>query len=176
MTDDQIQPQNNIQNSTQNNGQTPGQSPMTAFGGALPFSNVPNKTPVQNEDVVYSTGPESAPIKISPETPQAPEQTTEKIAENKPELNTNSIEKREQKAVYPQNQQTNNSHPPVLPVQPIKPVQQGPRFYGYKVAPQIANNFALIVQQKGKGKPDESRTWIYMLLDRILKKQAYIKK
>lgn len=46
---------------------------------------------------------------------------------------------------------------------------QTPKYFGYNIPPQIANNFSLIKKNKGKGDPNASKTWVYVLLDRLLK-------
>ena len=48
----------------------------------------------------------------------------------------------------------------------------GVKFYGYSVSADIINNFQNILLQKGKGKTNSAKTWLYIFLDRLLKKQA----
>jgi len=47
-----------------------------------------------------------------------------------------------------------------------------PTFFGYKVSPHLANNYQLIMDNKGKGDPHTARPWIMLMLDRLLKKQT----
>ncbi len=52
----------------------------------------------------------------------------------------------------------------------VKPVgPQPPKYFGYNIPTQIANNFSMIKRNKGKGDPNSSKTWVYVLLDRLLK-------
>ena len=156
------------------------QAPVSPFGGNTPYANIPTKKEADLANVVYGpTNPEGQPVKIenSAEAVKAPENTQEiqKIQENKPEK-VHPAEVKEFKQFYPQNKQ----NPPVAapqtaPAQSVKPTQPAPKLFGYVVSPQIANNYQVISGLKGKGDPKKSRTWIYMLLDRILKKQTYIK-
>jgi hypothetical protein len=174
---------------TQQNNQTDDQTVVTQpqqnsaqdlpFGGALPFANVPK--PQQQTQVVYSGGPESGPIEIKTESAPSSESSAETKKENEsiPE-NEKTIERKEAKpSVYPKNAQatgTNQAPLNVPQIQPLKPKFIPPKFFGYMISPQIANNFPMISTQKGKGSPTKSRTWIYMLLDRLLKKQTYTQK
>jgi hypothetical protein len=153
---------------------------MAAFGGSLPFTNVP--APQKKDDlaeVVYGPTPEGQSVTV--EKPEAAKQTesapeVQKAPENKPEK-VLDIEKKEVKQYYPQNQQQQPKQQQTqAPAQAVKPLANTPKFFGYMVSPQIANNFAVISSLKGKGDVNKSRTWIYMLLDRILKKQSYAKK
>ena len=56
--------------------------------------------------------------------------------------------------------------PPVSAQPQLSPL----KLFGYKISPLITNNYQLISSQKGKGDPNTARTWIYILLDRLLKK------
>lgn len=47
-----------------------------------------------------------------------------------------------------------------------------PQYYGYNIPPQIANNYEYVKASAGKGDPSQSRTWIFMLLDRMLKMRS----
>jgi len=155
------------------------QPPMNAFGGAVPFTNI--KKEEKKDDlakVVYGPTPEAGPAQVentdsvktaesAPEVKKAEEYKPEKVLD---------IEKREQKQYYPQNQQQQQQAQIKPPVSSLKSPMPAPRFFGYTVSPQIANNFPLISAQKGRGDSGKSRTWIYVLLDRILKRQTYLKK
>jgi hypothetical protein len=176
---------NQQQNQTLIQGQAPfqqpvvQQSPSPFGGGVVPYANIPTKKEVDMANVVYGpTNPEGQPIKVEKQADviKAPEgsQEIQKFQENKPEK-IHPAEVKEIKPVYPQNKQNLPVAPVAGPAQPIKPVQAAPKFFGYMVSPQIANNYDVISSLKGKGDPKKSRTWIYMLLDRILKKQTYLK-
>jgi hypothetical protein len=48
-----------------------------------------------------------------------------------------------------------------------------PKYFGYSLPPKMVNDFKNIAKQKKKGgDPNESKTWIYVLLDRILKMRS----
>jgi hypothetical protein len=154
---------------------------MAPFGGALPFSNIAKPQNPAQSQITISASPESGPIQIKTnEAQRAPDKAPEsqKNTEFKPE-SLQAIERKEQKSIYPQNQQQ-QVNPAQQRPQNVVPVQQAtlmaPKFYGYAVSPQLANNHPLISSQKGKGDTAKTRTWIYILLDRILKKQTYIRK
>jgi hypothetical protein len=48
-----------------------------------------------------------------------------------------------------------------------------PKIFGYNISTFILNNIAQVSKHKGKGNPKEAKTWVYVLLDRLLKKQTY---
>ncbi|MEI7578988.1 MAG: hypothetical protein WCJ58_02985 [bacterium] len=71
-------------------------------------------------------------------------------------------------------------NPQVPPIQAPKPVipeikPKMPSFFGYRIPPHISKSYTVISKQKTQGDTREARTWIYMLLDRLLKKQTYSK-
>lgn len=163
----------------QNQGQGQNQSQATVpFGGSLPFTNIPAKKDDLANVVYGPSNPEGQPIKVEnpAEAAKLQENTGEiqKLQENKPEK-IHEAELKEFKPVYPQNQQQTQTAFQPIPVNPVKPAQPAPKFFGYMVSPQISNNYKTISALKGQGDPQKSRTWIYMLLDRILKKQTYTK-
>jgi len=168
----------NQQNAQSNQpNQQQGQQPvMDQFGGALPFTNIPQQ-PANNQGQVVTGGasPESGvfvkheqarPAENAPEVKRAPE--------NKPEKQSD-IERKDLRSYYPNNGQQGQSQGQPAQVNPIKP-PVGPKFFGYMVSPQISGNFKQIASMKGKGDVNKSRTWLYMLLDRILKKQTFAAK
>jgi len=57
--------------------------------------------------------------------------------------------------------------------QPKEDTQQLP-YFGYKIPPSIANDFKLIRKLKGRGDTSFSKTWILMLLDRLLKIRSVV--
>ena len=85
----------------------------------------------------------------------------------------------EQKAQNENREATPQAIPSSSSSRPIKKVvseettaRKQPKFFGYNVPPKLANDFGLIKSKKGKGSPQKARTWILMLLDRLLKKQS----
>ena len=178
------QTQNNQQYTPQGAPQLPvSNQPMAPFGVAKPYANLPQKA-VQQQPTSIAVNTEAGPMQISQREsgPRPIDQVAEarRTPENTAE-GLKGIERKELKQAYPQNQQSQQQSGQRQPANQlnlqtaVKP-QPGPKFYGYMVAPQIANNYPLITDQKGKGNPSKSRTWIYMLLDRILKKQTLLKR
>jgi len=134
------------------------------------------QVPVAPQQQSISVGsPEAGPmVAASPETTSGNvEFGYEKIKQI--EQGTESHQGSEKKEVLrPVQPQAPRSKPQPKPKsKPMAQKPQSPKFFGYKVNPQIANNLQLIKKKKGKGKTDDAKTWIYVLLDRILKKQTY---
>ena len=147
----------------------PAQSPATVASVAPPAEPA-SSSPIPSGSVTVG-GPETAPAKsAAAEQQKAPEYGYERIKqiESGAEQAEKAIERKDNKQIQaPQR--------PVVKKEPLiaKPAQpQGPKFYGYKVSPTLANDFHLIASQKGKGDTESSKTWIFMLLDRLLKKQT----
>ena len=81
----------------------------------------------------------------------------------------------ERKEAKPQPQPPQAPKPLARPQQLPAAAQPQPsplKLFGYKISPLITNNYQLISSQKGKGDPNAARTWIYVLLDRLLKKST----
>ena len=169
-TQQQVQPQ-----------QQPQMQPMAPFAGAAPYSNAQQQQKQNMADVVYGPGKESMGVRVEQTDVAKPVEAAPEAVKI-PEIHEKytDIERKDQKQYYPQNQQQQQVQPQQQVQQQVasslKPQQPAPKFYGYMVSPQIANNHALISSLKGRGETNKSRTWIYMLLDRILKKQTYVKK
>lgn len=47
-----------------------------------------------------------------------------------------------------------------------------PKYFGYNPPPQLMNDPEMIKKQAGKGDKKESKTWLLMFLDRVLKKES----
>ncbi len=61
------------------------------------------------------------------------------------------------------------AEPPVAPESKIaRPKPQGPSFFGYK-PPKWAHDFDYVRVNKGKGKPEDAKTWLLHTVDRLLK-------
>jgi len=125
-----------------------------------------------------SVGTPEAPININSNQevskPESVEYGYESIKnlENAPQP-IESAERKEKPIAPKQKKQQSiqTKQPKPIKTVPVNRPKQ-PSFFGYKIPPQIANNTANIIAQKGKGDTAEARTWIYMLLDRLMKKQA----
>ncbi len=116
-------------------------------------------------------GPETAPANTGAVEQQAvPEYGYDRIKQIE-----NDAKKAELAIERKDNMQVQVPQQPATPQQPLIPkpaAPQGPKFFGYKVSSALANNFRYIASQKGKGDTESSKTWIVMLLDRLLKKQT----
>jgi hypothetical protein len=124
---------------------------------------------------VPSGTPESAPIPISSEgQPENVEFGYEKLKQI--ENAGLEIEKIEQKETLSRNvndesetvARAKQDIPEVIP-----PIPAGPKIFGYFIPPTITSNIQSIRAKKGTGDPSEAKTWIYVLLDKLLKKQTY---
>lgn len=64
--------------------------------------------------------------------------------------------------------ETNTNDAQELPeLKDIKPIK--PTFFGYR-PPSWANDFEHVRNNKGKGDPSDSNTWVLYAVDRLLKK------
>lgn len=163
----------------QQNNQTPQdpkvQSQVDPVVGDGQDPSQANQNQVQPQQVSYDS-PESGPASVAAaeSAPASVEYGYESIKkiEQSQEPEQGSAEKKEFsppiKPSPPQTQQKKQQQAP-----PPQPAPAGPKFFGYKVPPQFANNFQMIRKKKGKGNPNDARTWVYVLLDRILKKKTY---
>lgn len=112
------------------------------------------------------------PTKVSgPEQQEQQEFGYERIKkiEQQQDETLKDIERKDRKRVQadPKQQQQNNQQPrPVVSV-------PGPKFFGYRISPQTSSNISDLKDNKGKGDESDAKTWVYMLLDRMLKKQTY---
>ncbi len=126
--------------------------------------------PQKPQQYIRAGSPE-APITVAVESQptQSPEQGME--SQESQEFGKEDRELVENKEVKKtQNDNDEGVKKPVV-VKPVTPEvpQKGPQLYGYMVPPQIIKNFNLIRSRKLKGSPTASKTWLYVLLDRILK-------
>lgn len=171
----------------QNNAQQPGQS---AQDGEAPLQD-PAQNDQQMQDhtgaedveqqqpqVVSAPGsPEAGPavVEQSEGAPQDVEYGYEKIKEiEKGGEQLSSGEKKESESGP---QQPAQKQPRKKPEPQTEPSQQAqlkpPKIFGYHLSKRFTSNLHNIKNLKGKGDPAQAQTWIYMLLDRLLKKQTY---
>jgi hypothetical protein len=124
--------------------------------------------PSQPQQYIRAGSPE-APITIPVETqPAGPEQGMESSeSQEYGRENPEQVENKELKKV--QNDNNEQVKRPLPKPVTVEAPQKGPQLYGYMVPPQIIKNFNLIRSRKLKGSPTASKTWLYVLLDRILK-------
>lgn len=187
---------NNFQNNQtydpfQGGNPQPGQpapaNPQDPYGQPMPV-NQPGfyRQPVPaNRQANPAQGQPYSPA-AAPVSPEAGP-VTEGAAENQPqqteygydvikkiESQAEQIERKEPKPQpQPQQPQQQGNKPAAGQQAPSAPVQPSPiKLFGYKISPLITNNFKLISNQKGRGDPASARTWIYVLLDRLLRKQT----
>lgn len=117
---------------------------------------------------------ESAPVPVANESAgeQAPEFGYEQIQNMERSVEgENSSEQGEQ--VKPQ-EETEEIEPEPTPIPPPVTDQkpQGPRFFGYQIPQVLTSNLSSLRSQVGKGDPVDARTWMVVLLDRLLQKQS----
>lgn len=112
---------------------------------------------------------------FSPETVAAPVKTETQPAE---ESGYEQIKRIEKQANEEAQEQRPPQQPPSLPKSdPFKekkeqsPQQTKPKYFGYTAPLQITNNPGYIEQRAGKGNKKDSKTWLLIFLDRLLKKQ-----
>lgn len=125
---------------------------------------------------VHTGTPESAPVPVAPEASSEDnvEYGYEKLRQiENAGIELEKIENKESLNQKPQDElQSEPQQPdPVALVPQVKP--EGPKIFGYYIPPNITSNLSNIRAKKGTGDPQDARTWIYVLLDRLLKKQTY---
>lgn len=159
------QPYNPYPQNSQAQGMPVQYDPVTG----TPLAQPAQQTQIQQPPQYASTGVPEAPAQSQAETaPQAPEYGNEAIRR---------IEQQAQPEQRAERQET--PRPPVAqPQKRSQPKPQkaetapAPKFYGYSIPPQLASNITMIKQNQGKGDPGNARTWLYVFLDRLLKKQS----
>lgn len=156
---------NNFQDLNQNN----------AFGQTSQQGDDP-LMPAKQDNMISVGSPES-PVTIdngAATESQKPQEFGYEQLQKIENMSENALEAAERKeAKRPEDPRQNNfqSQQPPQPVAPIKkkPSPDSPKYFGYNIPPQIANNYKLIQSNAGKGDPASSQTWVYMLLDKLLK-------
>ncbi len=142
-----------------------------------------NQTQIQHDQQqspisVHTGSPESAPTTLSPEATSEDkvEFGYEKLRQI--EQGTMELEKIENKESMSQNPtdelQDQSIQSEVLP-DPGVVKSAGPKIFGYQIPKSITSNLTNIKARKGTGDPQDATTWIYVLLDKLLKKQTYQK-
>lgn len=133
----------------------------------------PNTVPVQQPISVSTGSPESAPIPVAPEqSNQSVEYGYEKLKQiEKASENLQQIENKETRNPQNDDQQLEKHQIPVTQLPPAK--TEGPKIFGYHIPQSITTNINAIRERKGTGDPREATTWIYVLLDKLLKRQTY---
>jgi hypothetical protein len=134
---------------------------------------VQNQKQDQSEEFVSAGSIETGPIPIKQESaPQQVEYGDEvlKQIDQTPEQALEAAERKEIK----REDQIKNQPVTAQPVpNPIPKVPANlPKYFGYNISPQITNNTSNIKMNAGKGDPTVSSTWVYMLLDRMLKMRS----
>lgn len=133
----------------------------------------PNAIPAQQPVSVSTGSPESAPVPVAPEqSNQSVEYGYEKLKQlERASENLQQIENKETRNPQNDDQKTEKPQVPVTQLPPAKP--QGPKIFGYHIPQSITTNISAIRQRKGTGDPQDATTWIYVLLDKLLKRQTY---
>ena len=153
--------------------------PVDDQGAAGTYNYVPNAATqdpsAPSTQISVSSGtPESAPIPVSTESPaeniEFGYEKLKQIENTREELD--KIENKETRQQQDPLEQQIEPRKPEMPVSaPPKPM--GPKVFGYFIPPAITSNIQNIRQNKGSGDTRDAKTWIYVLLDRLLKKQTY---
>src|SRR6185436_13462816 len=113
-----------------------------------PTQNPPFFKPVVPTPTVAASSPEAGPIvPTNKETPGVTEYGYDTIKRIEAPLEQGSFEKKEARPITATPPVTQPAIPPKLPPMgmPPLPATQAPKFFGYMIPPQIANNFSLIV-------------------------------
>ena len=133
----------------------------------------PNTIPASQPISVSTGSPESAPVPVAPEqSNQSVEYGYEKLQQiERASENLQQIENKETRNPQNDDQQSEKANVPVAQLPPVKP--QGPKIFGYHIPQSITTNISAIRQRKGTGNPQDATTWIYVLLDKLLKRQTY---
>ncbi|MBN1332106.1 hypothetical protein JW978_04525 [Candidatus Dojkabacteria bacterium] len=134
----------------------------------------PSQVDQQEQAVQPQTGggsPEAAPVQQQTEMqPQQTESGYEKIKqiEKAAEQDTN----REQTPKPQQTPAPAKQEPPQK--KPAKTGDQAakPKYFGYQPPPSISNNAGYVKKNAGKGNVKDSKTWLLLFLDRLLKKES----
>ncbi|HEX9804190.1 MAG TPA: hypothetical protein VGA67_00760 [Candidatus Dojkabacteria bacterium] len=72
----------------------------------------------------------------------------------------------------PSNAQQNDGSQPGQKPKKKQNDEFSPRYFGYSIPPQIANNMNAIAANAGKGNANDSKAWLYVFLDRLMKLRA----
>lgn len=127
-----------------------------------------------NDNKIISAGSPEAPIEIggsgsnrSETNPQEEfgYEQLQKIDREAAELM--AAERKDKKLVEDPNNSQNNLQ--VKQATKEKKKVDGPKYFGYSIPAAIAGNYKQIAKNKGKGDPNSSQTWVYVLLDKLLK-------
>lgn len=132
-----------------------------------------NTVPAQQPTSVSTGSLESAPVTVAPEqSNQNVEYGYEKLKQiERASENLQQIENKEIRNPQNVDQQSEKRQVPVLQTPVTKP--QGPKIFGYHIPQSITTNITAIRDRKGTGNPQDATTWIYVLLDKLLKRQTY---
>ena len=144
-----------------------------AFQGNGQQVTDPNAVSVQQPISVSVGSPESAPVPVATEqTKESVEYGDEKLRQiERTSENLQQIENKETRNPQNDDQQSEKKQIPVTQLPPAKP--QGPKIFGYHIPQSITTNINAIRERKGTGDPQDATTWIYVLLDKLLKRQTY---
>jgi len=147
--------------------------------GAQDPSNPGQTTGIQNpQQAQVSVGgsPEAASVEIKSSNSMS-------NAESQPNLESGyeqikaiekAVEKQAEKAEKPQHVETQQKQQKNEDKREKKevPVTVKPKFFGYKPSKKIANDPNYIKSHAGRGDKQDSKTWLLVFLDRLLKKES----
>ena len=136
-------------------------------GPVQPSAQAQDQVPVPSVNV--SGSPEAPVMAPVEQAPQKAESGYEKILEI--EQQVESIEKREkQKQPLFRPKKKSKSVKESAEKKEIPPALQ-PKFFGYKPSKKLAGNPQMVKRQAGRGNSSDSKTWLLIFLDRLLKKE-----
>lgn len=154
----------------------------SSTGGQVVYGQVQDPYTTPDDDQtrgpvsVHTGTPESAPMPVAPEasTEDSVEYGYEKLKQiENGGMELEKIENKESLSQQPQDEiQTQPKQEVVVP-EPVPSPPPGPKIFGYQIPQSISSNLSSLRAKKGTGDPQEGRTWIYVLLDKLLKKQTY---
>lgn len=152
-------------------------------GGQTPYGQVQDPY-TTSDDVqplapisVHTGTPESAPMPVAPEVSNedSVEYGYEKLKQiENGGMELEKIENKESLSQQPQDEIQSQPKQEEV-VEPTLSGPTGPKIFGYQIPQSITSNLSDLRARKGTGDPAEAKTWIYILLDKLLKKQTYQK-
>ena len=166
----------NDSNSIQNQA-NPYQSQVDPFGNPVAQSqNLTDDSTAQVSSIPnassFAGSPEAAPAPVAETVQESIEYGYEAIKN----IEQNAEKSSEQEVSEPKPDLPDESmqapEPPPIPSVPVAPKPQGPKFFGYPIPPSMTSDLSALKKKKGKGETQEAKTWMMILLDRLLRKQS----
>lgn len=148
----------NNQNQQQQNNDDPMKNLNTQYGASGGSPEAP--TPISGNESAPDQGSEFGYERL-----KQLEQSAETALEAAERKESNKVDDpKQRRPQQPQHKKKN-------PVRKV-PNTNAPKYFGYNISPQIANNPQIVKSRAGKGDPKNSQTWVYVLLERLLKMRS----